>query len=488
MPRFGILNKLSRRILPDRASTQTWMVLTFVFCVGLAVILVAAYVLFVLSGEIESALKRQLIEQTDRIVVQVDQAPTATDRRDVVEKIARIADIRITVAFQDSVLWDAKSGRFASGRLIEPDPPLETALINDDDYITHPDANGQPVYYVTMRLPETGLVIRVGQSAPPLLELVRQMRTTLVVGMVMALFLSLLGSWIAAQTVTWPLQRIRNNARAISEGNLDQDITVESRSTEFHDLAESLNRMSDSFRQKITDLERMTQVQNEFIGNVSHEVRNPIFAIGGYLEALATTNLTIDQRQRYAEKALSNLQRLSTLFNDLIEIARLGYREDLLQREMFSLTVLVDDVAETLRPKAIEKNLELFADNIETLVIADRNRIRQVIINLAENAIAYCEEGKVEIVLERNGKKVSCSIRDTGRGMAPEHLERIFDRFYRVDPDRSRKSGGTGLGLSIVKQIVQAHGEQIRVASVPGKGTSFTFDLPSVEIPQTETV
>jgi signal transduction histidine kinase len=232
----------------------------------------------------------------------------------------------------------------------------------------------------------------------------------------------------------------------------------------------------------------MTQVQNEFIGNVSHEVRNPIFAVGGYLEALATTNLTSDQRQRYAEKALSNLQRLSTLFNDLIEIARLGYREDLLQREMFSLTDLVDDVAETLRPKAEEKDLELVAENPETIVVADRNRIRQVVINLAENAVAYCDEGRVEIKLEKVGKKVACSIRDTGRGMAPEHLERIFERFYRVEPDRSRKSGGTGLGLSIVKQIVQAHGEQIRVSSIEGKGTVFTFDLPIVEIPQPETV
>ncbi|NNE34002.1 MAG: HAMP domain-containing histidine kinase, partial [Rhodothermales bacterium] len=240
--------------------------------------------------------------------------------------------------------------------------------------------------------------------------------------------------------------------------------------------------------EKITELERMTQVQNEFIGNVSHEVRNPIFAVGGYLEALATTNLTDDQRKRYAEKALSNLQRLSTLFNDLIEIARLGYREDLLQREMFSLTDLVDDVAETVRPTAEEKGLQLIADNPDMIVVADRNRIRQVIINLAENAVAYCDEGSVDIVLEKAGKKASCTIRDTGRGMDTEHLERIFDRFYRVDPDRSRKSGGTGLGLSIVKQIVQAHGEQIRVSSSKGEGTEFTFELPMVEIPQVETV
>ncbi|MCB0718715.1 MAG: hypothetical protein KDD65_09720, partial [Bacteroidetes bacterium] len=155
MPRSGLLNRISLRIFPDRASTQTWMVLTFVFCVGIAVIAVAGYVLFVLSGEIQSALRRQLVEQTQRIVIQVDQAPSVGDRREVVEKIARIADIRITVAFQDSVLWDAKAARFASGRLLYADPPLETTLIDEDSYVTHPDADGQPVYYVTQRLPQT---------------------------------------------------------------------------------------------------------------------------------------------------------------------------------------------------------------------------------------------------------------------------------------------------------------------------------------------
>jgi signal transduction histidine kinase len=307
------------------------------------------------------------------------------------------------------------------------------------------------------------------------------MRTTLVVGMIMALFLSLLGSWIAAQRVTWPLQTIRNNARSISEGDFEGQISVDSRATEFQDLAESLNRMSDSFREKIDELQRMTHLQNEFIGNVSHEVRNPIFAVGGYLEALATTTVTEDQRRQYARKALTNLERLNTLFNDLIEIARLEYREDMIRTSVFNFAELIDEVVEMMRPKATDKGLQLESENEDVLVIADRSRIRQVIINLVENAIAYCEDGYVSCDLERMAGKVRCTVRDTGKGMAPEHLERVFERFYRVDPDRSRKGGGTGLGLSIVKQIVHAHGEQIHVDSVLGEGTRFWFELAAVE-------
>jgi signal transduction histidine kinase len=342
---------------------------------------------------------------------------------------------------------------------------------------------GEPVYYVTTHLPETGFVIRVGQPTPPLLYLVNRMKTTLVVGMIMALFLALLGSWIAAQRVVSPLQRIRNSARSISEGNIDQKIQVDSRATEFLDLAESLNRMSDGYREKIDELQRMAKVQNEFIGNVSHEVRNPIFAVGGYLEALATSSLPEEQRRHYARKAILNLHRLNTLFNDLIEIAQLEYREDIIRLDDFNLTELVDDIADTLRPKAEDKELELVASNETLFVSADRNRIRQVIINLVENAIAYSDAGTIAIALEPRNGKVCCTVTDTGKGMAPEHLARVFERFYRVDPDRSRKSGGTGLGLSIVKQIIQAHGEQIFVESTPGVGTRFWFELPAVFVP-----
>ena len=115
------------------------------------------------------------------------------------------------------------------------------------------------------------------------------------------------------------------------------------------------------------------------------------------------------------------------------------------------------------------------------MVRADRNRIRQVFINLIENAIAYSDEGTVRCRFRRRLDKIRIEVVDTGRGIGEDHLGRIFERFYRVDPDRSRKSGGTGLGLSIVKQILQAHGETIRVESTLGRGTRFWFELPFVE-------
>ncbi|MDX1488749.1 MAG: ATP-binding protein, partial [Acidiferrobacterales bacterium] len=129
-------------------------------------------------------------------------------------------------------------------------------------------------------------------------------------------------------------------------------------------------------------------------------------------------------------------------------------------------------------PKAQEKGINLVLENPTYMVEADRSRIRQVLTNLIENAIAYSDEGTVRCRIRRRLEKVRVEVVDTGKGIPEDHLDRIFERFYRVDPGRSRKSGGTGLGLSIVKQIMQAHGETMHVESTLGRGTRFWFDLP----------
>ena len=229
--------------------------------------------------------------------------------------------------------------------------------------------------------PASGLVVRLGEPTPPLLAAVRRVQAVLAIGMALALVLALLGAWIAARQVTRPLIAITRSARRINEGDLDGRIAVKTRAAEFQDLSRSLNQMAGRFRADIHELQRMQRVQNEFIGNVSHEVKNPIFAVFGYLEALGS-DLPPDQRQHYAQKGLTNLQRLNNLFSDLIEIAKLEYREDLLNPQRFDLQALIADVADVLQPRADEKGLELIYENPPLDVLADRNRIRQVITNL----------------------------------------------------------------------------------------------------------
>ena len=238
--------------------------------------------------------------------------------------------------------------------------------------------------------------------------------------------------------------------------------------------------MSGKYREKIEELKRLTQLQNEFISNISHEVRNPIFSISGYLEALGSPKLTDDKRRLFTARGLSNLQRLGNLFNSLIEIAHLEYREDMIHTTRFNLAALVKEIRDPLQAKATDKGLVLSIDSGELWVEADRDRIRQVLINLIENATVYSDQGEVRLHYRRTQDKVHLEVTDNGRGIEAKHLRRVFERFYRVEPDRSRRSGGAGLGLSIVKQILQAHGEPIHVESTPGQGSRFWFELPYV--------
>lgn len=480
---MSIFRSLWDVLLPRRASTQTWIVLTFAAFVGTAVAGVALYALLVLRGEMRTAMQQTLREQAEQIAVQVEEAPGAPRQAAIVDRLSELTDLRVAIETADTTYRASSFPATAEASFKQSSSEGEHAGTAHFTSLT--EDTGQQVFAVALSRPEAGLTVQVAQSATPLYRLAQRSQVVLILGMGLALIMALLGSFVVAYQVTTPLQRIRETARRVAEGNLAGRIRIDSRAAEFQDLAESLNQAGTAIQEKIDELERLTRLQSEFIGNVSHEVRNPIFSLSGYLEALGSPGLSDAQRKTYAEKALTNLERLQTLFNDLIDIARLEYREDLITRSPFDVKDLVDEVVEMLRPKAEEKRLDLQADVPRFFVNADRSRIRQVLVNLIENAIAYTPSGSVRCRVQRRADKVRIQVVDTGRGIDEDHLDRIFDRFYRVDEDRSRESGGTGLGLSIVKQILQAHGEEVHVESTKGRGTRFWFELPYVSEPET---
>lgn len=468
---------------PRRASTQTWMMLTFAFFVGLAVVGVGSYSFLVLRGQVEDAARETLREEVERVAVLLEAEPDGAAVRALSGTIAGVTQRDVAVARLDTTqqVWRRFIGEIDQEFFGQPEvlAARRTGVGYAERQGEEDDAPG--MLYVALFRSDSKLIVRLGEPSTPLYRAVQKVQATLIIGMALALVLALLGAWIAARQVNKPLMAIAEHARRINEGELERSIRVRTRSAEFQDLARSLNRMAGRFRSDINELQRMHRVQNEFVGNVSHEVKNPIFAVFGYIEALGSDRLPSEQRKRYAQKGLVNLQRLDNLFSDLIEIAKLEYREDVIHPEIFEIQDLIDEVAEILEPTAEEKGLELSWDNPSLEVLADRNRIRQVLTNLIDNAIAYSDEGIVRCRVRRHLDKARIEVTDSGRGIPPEHLDRIFERFYRVDAARSRKMGGTGLGLSIVKQILQAHGETVHVESTKGRGTRFWFELPLAE-------
>lgn len=235
----------------------------------------------------------------------------------------------------------------------------------------------------------------------------------------------------------------------------------------------------------ITDLKRIEKMRKDFVANVSHELRTPLTSIKGYAETLFTDEIADDSKiKSFAQIILKHANRLSTLVQDLLSLTRLESQATPMAKTEFDLRKVLDGAVLIVRSVAEAKNLKLATEAVPegTMVWADRDQISQALINLLDNAVKYTpENGSVKVHITETEEEVQVTVEDTGIGIPREHLNRIFERFYRVDKNRSREMGGTGLGLSIVKHIVQAHGGRVWVQSKLEVGSSFSFSLPKKE-------
>ncbi len=237
----------------------------------------------------------------------------------------------------------------------------------------------------------------------------------------------------------------------------------------------------------LTRLRRLESVRRDFVANVSHELRTPLTIIGGFAETLVHDDPPADRRQQFAERILSNTRRMQRIVDDLLDLSRIESGSWTPNPVSVDLAAVAADVMTAARDAAGAKGVRLEASIHPRAreICADPTAIRQVLGNLVENAVRYTTTGHVAIFsLARDDGGVTVGVRDTGSGIAPEHLSRIFERFYRVDPGRSREEGGTGLGLSIVKHLIEAHGGTVRAESTVGVGTTISIHLPAGRPPE----
>ncbi len=244
----------------------------------------------------------------------------------------------------------------------------------------------------------------------------------------------------------------------------------------------------------ISEVERVEKTRRDFIANVSHELRTPLTSISGYVETLLDHAETMGPHvQEFLHIILKNATRMNRLTEDLLALARVESGEHKLRPVPVTASTLVGDAVDSLSGLVhdSEMKLEIGALTDQT-VLADYDAIQQVLANLIENAIKYGrsrsaqsaqsgqsgQSGRVLVSAVQRDGMVEFSVRDFGSGIASQHLDRIFERFYRVDKARSKESGGTGLGLAIAKHIVQAHGGNIRAESELNLGSTFSFTLP----------
>lgn len=232
---------------------------------------------------------------------------------------------------------------------------------------------------------------------------------------------------------------------------------------------------------EVKELKKAAVYRQEFLADVSHELKTPIFAAQGFVHTLLDNpDESPEIRQKFLEKAAKSLDGLDALVKDLLTVSQIETGAIKIEKKRINLRPMIEEIFEQLEGKAQKRGVKLVLNCADEAidVKADAQRIEQVLINLIDNGIKYGhQDGKVTVLIEDRKKSYLISVKDNGPGISEKHLPRLFERFYRIDKSRTKLSGGTGLGLSIVKHIVHAHGSKIQVESKVDKGTSFSFKL-----------
>lgn len=281
-------------------------------------------------------------------------------------------------------------------------------------------------------------------------------------------------SFIFARYLVNPLERVIEATQAIAKGNYKSRVTS-SRKDEVGDLCVAVNEMA-------SELEKMEQIRRDLVSNVAHELATPLTNIGGYLRAINDGTIEYGDEMKETLVLLeSETDRLSTLVGDVRALYWVDSPKKNLELEETDLNKLIKEVVKSMKPKLDSKSLDIemsLQENLPTVEV-DRDKFIQVVMNLLANAITYTSDaGHVAISTGTKNDEVFILVKDDGIGVSEEDLPYIFERFYRVDKSRSRKTGGTGVGLTIVKDLVEVHGGRIEVKSELGKGSEFFVYLP----------
>lgn len=399
------------------------------------------------------------------------------------EETAVSAQIRALSTYLRSEIWvvdrqgiiimDSRGGQRTDTAIPDFDP---TAMGNRSytisDYykmfqedvlsVSAPITGNYNVYgYVLIHLP----ISQISQSQTSTLDIL-YITSAIIFG------LSLIILLVFTQTVYLPLRKITVGANEYAAGNLDYRIRVKTHD-EMGYLADTLNYMSD-------ELNKMEEYQKNFIANVSHDFRSPLTSIKGYLEAILDGTIPPELYEKYISRVISETERLHKLTESMLTLNSLdakGY----LSRTNFDINRIIKDTAASFEGTCDAKNISFdltFSDNMQ-MVYADMGKIQQVMYNLIDNAIKFSHNDSV-IYIQASSRyeKVFVSVKDNGIGIPKDSVKKIWERFYKTDLSRGKDKRGTGLGLSIVKEIIQAHGENIDVISTEGVGTEFVFSLP----------
>jgi heavy metal sensor kinase len=320
----------------------------------------------------------------------------------------------------------------------------------------------------------SGAIVLVGRDLGDTRRDVLAFAGTAAAGGVLALVVSLLGGWFLAGRALAPVERIGHAAAAMTAGDLSARIAVERTENELEEVARALNRAFDRLHQAV-------EHERRFTADASHELRTPLATISAEIEWALARPRSAEEYRRCLDTARRASERMRRVVERLLILARADAGDAALQRAPVGLAPVVNDALGILRPLAEQKGVTIEARLAGATVVGDRDRLTDLATNLMSNAIQYNREGgRVRVDVWPEGDEACLRVADTGTGISPDDLPRIFDRFFRADKARTADSGGAGLGLAIAKWIVDAHGGRIACTSTAGRGTEVLVRLPRI--------
>jgi two-component system OmpR family sensor kinase len=384
-----------------------------------------------------------------------------------------------------SLLLDAPSG-FAE----RPDPPPRLPPIPSAEadallerVVTLPAVDGSLAYRVLLRRGPRGETMVTAASLAAVDATVARLVQVLLLAGTIALAAAAATSWWLIQRGLRPVDRMVDTASAIAAGDLSRRVPQTDPKSELGRLGTALNQMLGHIEHAVRERTASEERMRRFVADAAHELRTPLTSLRGYAELYRQGALSDPGAVEHAmQRILAESARMGRLVDDLLLLARLDQQRGL-EREPVDVVELVREAAVDFKVVAPDWPLAEDLDG-EAIVVGDRFRLRQVVDNLLANTRVHTPPGTpVRVAAQRDTDHVAVTVADRGPGMGPDDQARAFERFWRADPSRVRRTGGTGLGLAIVASIVQAHGGTVDVASAPGDGATFTVRLPLAAAP-----
>ena len=319
----------------------------------------------------------------------------------------------------------------------------------------------------------TGYRVEVGASGVAAEATLTQVLIMLAVGLPLAVGVAVAGGFVLVRRALAPVERITAKAEEITQLNLSERLPVVRSGDELERLSVSLNHM-------ISRLEDAIRGSKQFVADASHELRTPLTVMRGELEAMAQDAQLGAETREALGSVLEEVDRLAEIVEGLFALSRLDAGEAHAEWVRFDLAELAATTADQMSLLAEDKQVSVACDSAAGVTVeGDRARLKQVVVNLLDNAIKYTPRGgRVSLTVRREGGYAVLDVTDNGIGIPADALGQVFKRFYRVDGSRSREGGGAGLGLSIVKSICVAHGAEVEVRSAPGAGSTFRIRQP----------